>query len=213
MKLSRLFPAIELEKGYILVVTVLFIGAILVATTASLLLLGWAAEQNGVVYNQTNQALEAARGCMDIAIQQLRIDSTYGGNETYALPNSLGTCNVLVIQGNGWRNRTICTEGASGSATLGGTSTRRMIAVISQFFPRVVISRSEEVDSTSECGGAAGLSSSSSPGGTSSTASSIEAAASPVLQQHLCPHSVVTASWTWASSAIPRSPAAHLLVM
>ncbi len=169
----RFSKALKFQEGYILVITVLFIGAILVATTTSLLLLGWAAEQNGVVYNQTNQALEAARGCTDIAIQELRKDHLYGGAETYALPASLGACEILSIQGSGWLNREICTEGTS------GTTTRRLLTKVSTLFPTVTISFSEEVDASADCGGAAGLSSSSSPpGGSSSSASSIAAGSS-----------------------------------
>lgn len=196
MKKHFWFPkALNLKEGYILVITVLFIGAILVATTTSLLLLGWAAEQNGVVYNQTNQALEAARGCTDIAIQELRKDHLYGGGETYALPASLGACAILAIQGSGWLNREICTEGTS------GTTTRRLLTKVSTLFPNVTISFSEEVDASVDCGGAAGLSSSSAPpGGSSSTASSIAAGSSSAASS--------IAGSSAASSDVPVSSAA-----
>ncbi len=195
------FREFKLQQGYILVVTVLFIGAILVATTASLLLLGWAAEQNGVVYNETNQALEAARGCTDIAIQELREDTTYGGDETYGLPNNLGSCTVLLIQGSGTRDRTICTEGTSGGVTFGGVTTRRVLTVIDELFPRVIISRSEEVTSTTECGGAASMSSSSSPGGGSSSSDSSVAVGSSSAASSIASSAASSVASSAASSA------------
>lgn len=182
---------LALKNGYILVITVLFIGAILVATTVSLLALGWAAEQNGVVYSNTNQALEAAQGCMGIALDKMRKNGSYAGFETYVFPGNLGSCEILSIQGGGYSNRTICTEGTSGDTT------RRLRMKVSAFLPLVVISEAEEIPAVGTCGGIESFNSSSSPGGgaSSSNASSVAVGSSSAAS------SIGASSSTAASSA------------
>lgn len=131
------------RPGYVFLISVLFLGAISLAATVSLLLLSWAAEQNGLTYAQASEALEMARGCADVAIQKLRSDLTYAGGDQLVLPH--GTCTVLSVQGSGPSNRTVCTEGRA------GPTTKRLKVSIRELFPTPVVASYEESLTTSAC--------------------------------------------------------------
>ncbi len=83
------------RPGYIFLVTVLVIGAIASATATSLLLLGWAAEQNGLLLMQSAQAYEHANTCAERALRELRRDLAYTGNVTHTF--EYGSCEIRVI--------------------------------------------------------------------------------------------------------------------
>lgn len=162
----------KLNRGYILVMSVLFIGAITLSTAGSLLLLSWAAEQNGQTYMQTAQALELARSCGEMAITNLRNTPGYAGNETYVFPSYAGSCDISTIQGTLPGSLTICTTGTT------STNKRRVKIVLTQLYPTLRISNYQDVSLTSECGGAAALSSSSTASSDSSSSVSSVAMAS-----------------------------------
>ena len=131
------------RPGYIFLVTVLVIGVIATATASSLLLLGWAAEQNGLLMQQTNQAFEYAQTCAERAMRSLRSDLGYVGETTYAF--SLGSCEIKTIGGAGNEKRTLCVAGYSGD------SVRRMEASIDRLYPTVTIRSWQEVSAFSLC--------------------------------------------------------------
>lgn len=131
------------RSGYIFLVSVLAIGAIASATTVSMLLLGWAAEQNGNLVVHAVRAQEHARTCAERALYALRNDQWYAGNETVVLED--GSCDILAIGGSGTEDRTLCTQGTSGN------NVRRMEITIAETVPRLRISSWEEVSSFSLC--------------------------------------------------------------
>ncbi|HVW66508.1 MAG TPA: hypothetical protein VHA78_02135 [Candidatus Peribacteraceae bacterium] len=131
------------HSGYIFLVSVLVIGAIAATTTLSLLLLGWAAEQNGLLAVQSHQALENAHTCAERALLALRKDPSYGGDETFQLAR--GSCTVKYIGGNGNENRTVCVEGAN------GLTVERMEMAIVHVFPSITFSSWQNVADFSLC--------------------------------------------------------------
>ena len=131
------------HSGYIFLVSVLVIGAIATATTLSLLLLGWAAEQDGFLAIQSHQALENAHTCAERTLLSLRKDPTYGGDETFTLTN--GSCTVREIGGSGNENRTVCVEGDD------GLTVERMEIKIAHLFPFIVVGSWQNVSDFSLC--------------------------------------------------------------
>jgi|CXWL01.1.fsa_nt_gi hypothetical protein len=131
------------RPGYIFLVTVLMIGAIASTTLLSLLLLGWAAEQNGYLQVQSQQAFEYAETCAERAIRSVRLDPTYVGDETFTFGAS--NCTIHLIGGTGNIDRSICVESLSGRVV------RRMEIDIARLFPSVVVRSWQEVTAFSLC--------------------------------------------------------------
>jgi hypothetical protein len=100
------------HTGYVFLVGVLVIGAIAAATTMSLLLLGWAAEQNGRTIEESARAVEIARACAERTLRTLRSNLAYAGNETLSLYG--GQCVIRPINGSGNEQRIVCIEGRYG---------------------------------------------------------------------------------------------------
>lgn len=131
------------RPGYIFLITILVIGSIATATATSLLLLGWAAEQNGLLVAQSTQAYEYAQACVERGLRELRSDLSYAGSESFTFTR--GTCALMGIGGNGSMNRTICAEGQSGDAT------RRIEVAIDTLLPSVTVQSWNDVSSFSLC--------------------------------------------------------------
>jgi len=131
------------RPGYIFLLSVLAIGTITTATTVTMLVLGLSAELNGRAVQQSAQAYELARACVERAILSLRADPTYLGPETYAY--DYGTCALEMIGGGGFSDRTICATGYAGD------SVRRVEAKIYSILPTTKIASWEDVSSFTLC--------------------------------------------------------------
>lgn len=131
------------HQGYVFLVTVLIVGVIATVTATSLMLLGWAAEQNGQLVAQSAQAFENAQTCVERTLKNLRYDLAYSGSGTTTLTN--GTCTIRTVAGQGNDNRAICSEGVFGQ------NTRRLEVSISRVYPSVVVQSWREVPAFSLC--------------------------------------------------------------
>lgn len=131
------------RKGYVFLVTVLMVGAISSATLLSMLLLGWAAEQNGALAAHVQQALEHTHTCVERTLRNLRRDPSYTGEEV--LRFGTDTCEIRVIGGSGNMNRTVCVKAVSTNVT------RRVQLRINRLFPTVEIGSWQEVSSFTLC--------------------------------------------------------------
>jgi hypothetical protein len=131
------------RPGYAFLVTVLVIGVMATATATSLMLLGWAAEQNGFLIERSAQAEQYAKGCLERTFRRLRLEPSYAGGETVAFPK--GSCVIHPVTGDGANDRRVCVEGKSGSTT------RRFEVAIDEVFPRIKTSSFAEVVGFSLC--------------------------------------------------------------
>lgn len=131
------------RDGYAFLVTVLVIGVMATATATSLMLLGWAAEQNGFLYERSGQAEEYAKSCIERTFRRLRTEPTYAGGETMTFAK--GSCVIHPVAGDGINDRRICVEGTS------GRSTRRFQLNVSDLFPRIKTSSFAEVAAFTLC--------------------------------------------------------------
>ena len=136
-------PRSPSHPGYAFLVTVLVIGVMATATATSLMLLGWAAEQNGYLVEQSGQAEEYARACIERTFRTLRVQPTYAGDET--LTFAKGSCIVHPIVGDGINDRRICVEAISGK------STRRFQVQVTEIFPRLKTASFAEVAAFTLC--------------------------------------------------------------
>lgn len=131
------------HRGYIFLLSVLVVGTISLAVTASVLLLSTSAARTGLSLKHSSEALALAQACAEHALLRLRGDSSYSGNELLDLGN--GTCEILAVGGTGNENRTICTEG------IRGDTARRMEILVLRLFPSVTITSWQEVSLFTSC--------------------------------------------------------------
>lgn len=131
------------RKGFILLITILIIGAIASAILSSLLLLGISANQVSLSVQQSEKALATAQACAEYALLKLRQSPSYGGNEFLTIGDD--QCEILTVGGIGNNNRAVCTEGTSGEAI------RRLEIAVSQVLPQTMLYSWQEVAIFSLC--------------------------------------------------------------
>ncbi len=107
------------------------------------MLLGWAAEQNGFLFERSGQAEEYAKSCIERTFRRLRNEPTYAGGETMTFAK--GSCVIHPVAGDGVNDRRICVEGTSGK------STRRFQLNVSDLFPAIKTSSYAEVAAFTLC--------------------------------------------------------------
>ncbi len=131
------------RSGYILLMTILMIGAIASAILSSLLLLGISANHVSLSVLQANQSLSIAQGCAEYGLLKLRQSPTYMGNEFVTI--GVHTCEILPVGGIGNNNRVLCLEGKVGDTV------RRLEIAVSQVLPQTKIFSWQEVSVFSLC--------------------------------------------------------------
>lgn len=131
------------RPGYVFLLTVLVTGVIASTSALSLMLLAWAAEQNGYLFWETTQAYEYAQTCAERTIRTLRSDLSYAGGETFAFER--GSCTVHGLGGSGNDDRALCVDATVGRAI------RHIQIVLSQVRPTTTVSAWAEVGSFTRC--------------------------------------------------------------
>jgi hypothetical protein len=133
------------RSGYILLISIVVIGAIASTILSTMLLLGISANQLSLSVQQSKQALAAAQACSEYALLKLRTIPAYSGNETLSIDGSGTSCQLLTIGGTGNTNRSICIQGVSASVT------RRLEISVSRILPKTLIASWQEVGSFTLC--------------------------------------------------------------
>lgn len=131
------------RSGFILLITILIIGAIASAILSSLLLLGISSLQVSFSVQQSEEALASAQACAEYALLKLRQSPSYAGNEFRSLGSD--RCEILTIGGIGNNNRALCTEGTSGDAI------RRLEIAVNQILPQTKVYSWQEVSVFTLC--------------------------------------------------------------
>lgn len=124
------------SKGYITLISVLVVGAVGVAITVSLLLLGLGSSRTSFAYEQSNQAKALANACAEEALQTIRNNTSYVGTSGFDLGQ--GSCSYTVTN-EGGENRTITAVGVVGIIN------RRVEVVIGDINPQINIVSWQEV--------------------------------------------------------------------
>lgn len=134
------------KNGYLLLISILIIGAIASVITASLILLGNSSELTAYSVDESFRARNAAEACADYALLALHNDPTYTGNVTISAFTTNVTCSIYPIGGSGNWNRTLCTEAQVGSTV------SRLEILIDTLLPQIEVSSWQEVPEISLCG-------------------------------------------------------------
>lgn len=131
------------RPGYVFLLAVLGVGIVVMSISLSLMLLGWAAEQNGVTLERAAQAYGNAQACAEQALLSLRMDSGYAGSEQVTFAQ--GTCAIAPVCVTGDDDRIVQVTGVSGE------STRRLEIDIAQLLPETQVRSWTEVTSFTPC--------------------------------------------------------------
>lgn len=116
------------RRGFITLMSVLVVGAIAVAMTASLLLLGVGNSRTSFAVEQSNQAKALANACAEEALEQIRSSVSFTGSGNLSFGQ--GTCTYTVTS-QGGQNRTVVVSGTV------GTIKRKVEIIISSITPTI----------------------------------------------------------------------------
>lgn len=127
---------IKQSEGYLILMSVMIIGAISLAIVVSMLLSGLGTSQTSFANQQSVQAKALANACINEALQQIRDNTAFSGSNNLSLGQ--GTCTYTVIN-TGAENRTI-----QASSTV-GVIIRKTQATITQINPTITIASWQEL--------------------------------------------------------------------
>ncbi len=131
-------PWYNKEHGYVTLLSVLIVGAVGIAVTATLLLSGVIATQNSIVFTQSNQAQALSHACTEEALQQIRDLSSYTGTGSLVFTN--GSCTYTVTNLGG-TDRNILSTG------IVNTIVRKEQVRITKINPMIEVVSWQEVES------------------------------------------------------------------
>lgn len=101
-----------LQRGYLTLISVLTVSAVGVAIMVTLLVLGTSATQASLATQQQAQARQLAHGCIEVALETIKDNSSYTGTTTI---NSFGAGNCeFTVTNTGGGTRTIESEATVG---------------------------------------------------------------------------------------------------
>jgi len=93
------------QNGYVALITLIIIGAIVLLATLSLTFISLEQRTGMISRNRTLNNYYLANACANQALVKLQKDPTYGGNETINLDSQ--SCQIEAISGSGNTGRTI----------------------------------------------------------------------------------------------------------
>ena len=125
-----------INRGYITLISVLVVGAIGLAASLSLILLGTDSSRTSFAGEQSSQAKALADACAEEALREISESSSYTGNDSISLGQ--GTC-AYDVTSQGGGNRTIEASGTVGSVV------RKVEVLIDAVSPQINISSWQEV--------------------------------------------------------------------
>lgn len=127
------------KNAYVTLTSVIILGAVagIIATTA-LYLSADSARNNATTYSNVS-ATAMANSCADVAVNKLKDDVTYTGNETITIAGE--DCTIVTVLGTGNTNRTVRAEATINDAT------SRVEVFVNEINPNTDIEYWEEVGS------------------------------------------------------------------
>ena len=108
-------------KGYVLLISVIIVGAIAASIAVALLYLGAGDSKNAISHQQSERAKAAANACAEEALEQIRANGNFSGTGNISLNG--GSCVYNVINTGG------TTRSITASSTVSGVSRRAAISV------------------------------------------------------------------------------------
>ena len=124
------------QKGYIMLLSTLFLVAIGGVVAGSLILLGLGFSRSSLALDQSNQAKALANACVEEGLQQIQESVPFSGSASLTIGQ--GGCSYTVTKLTG-QNRTIISSGTM------GTITRKVSISIDKITPDINITSWQEV--------------------------------------------------------------------
>lgn len=126
------------NDGFVALMGVLILGALVIATTVAGLRFSVDDLQIATILVDSYQARALADACAEEALQEIRDSDSFAGSGGFSLGQ--GSCSYTVTLGGG-ENRSIEAEGTVSD------SIRKVEVVVTQLHPTIVVDSWEEVDS------------------------------------------------------------------
>lgn len=123
-------------RGYITLMSVLVLGAVGVALTISLILLGLGASRTGFAVEQSNQAKAIVNACSEEGLMRIRESTSFTGSGNLTLGS--GNC-VYTVTSQGGQNRTVSSTGTV------GTLVRKVRILVTAITPAITLASWQEV--------------------------------------------------------------------
>ncbi len=125
------------ERGFIVLISTLVVGAVAVAITASVILFGLSSSRTSFSLVNKIQSYWAGNGCIEEVLENVREDTGFAGSGHYAIGQ--GFCDYTIIN-TGGETREIRSEGV-----VNDTYTRIKV-IVSDINPEILIGSWQEVD-------------------------------------------------------------------
>ena len=129
------------NSGYVLLFSVLVLGAVGVATILTFLLLGTVGAQNSVAIDNIAKADATADSCLAQALQTIRDNTSYSGFGTATF--STGYCQYQVVQLAGTNRLVYVTGTATGTSQV---FYKKLKAEIDKLSPKINVSSTQEIE-------------------------------------------------------------------
>lgn len=124
------------NSGYVIIISVLIVGAVGLVITTVLALLANDFYQTSFILEQSNQDKAITNACAEVALQNIYDDNYFFGTGSISLGN--GSCDYYVID-TGGETREVQVEGTVDNVT------RRVKINISNINPNIIIDSWQEV--------------------------------------------------------------------
>ncbi len=124
------------QRGFIVLISTLVVGAVGVAITASIILLGLSSSRASFSLSEHTRAYWVANGCVEDALEQIRENTSYVGTLTENIGE--GSCTYTVTD-DGGEARTIKSEGVVRDFY------SRLVVSVSSINPEIIIASWQEV--------------------------------------------------------------------
>lgn len=125
-----------MKNGYVALISVLIVGALAVAVTTGVLLLGLAWSQSSFTVEQSYQAMGLADACIEEALQQIADSTPFTGIGTLALGQ--GTC-AYTVTNTGGQSRSVTSQGMVGGVV------RKVGVTLNQIRPKIALTSWQEI--------------------------------------------------------------------
>lgn len=128
------------QNGFMLLISLLIIGGASMIFAVGLLVYGFDYTYTSGNYEISRLAQNVANGCAEVALQKLRDNNGYAGNETITFPAG-ESCKIQTILGTGTANRVIQVQGWS----VGQLATKRTEVRVATVAAHMVLTSWKEV--------------------------------------------------------------------
>jgi len=123
--------------GYISLISVIIVGAVVLLISVSILILGINQSKGGLLEENSAEARALSNACAEKALMQIKDNINYNGNETITLGN--GQCTIETIENLEGESRILKTKGITNNVV------NKLRIEISAIHPQLIFTSWQEV--------------------------------------------------------------------